>query len=711
MANNSNPPRIDSEFFAAWKKNSDSRQQTQQSAAQPPSQEAAAPEAASDSKTSRTTRSGSFFARRRSGAQKKTSADSAKKTRPSQARKWWKTRAFRVSIAVFGVLLVLVAGVGAFGFWGYQKALAIQAVAFEARAEAQLTYAAFKTQNLPAAKEHLTKVQEHVLEIQSLYDDVAWAKNIPVAKAYYADGERALVAAVAGTNAGLKGITAIEPHADLLGFEGEGTFAGTTEDRLGVVLETLNQISPELDAIAADIEIVQENIGAIDPDRYPETLRGYEVRSLIRQAQDYALAAEVALNEARPAVERLPIVAGAEERRKYLVIFQNDNELRPTGGFMTAYAVVYVEDAKVTPEKSDDIYELDQKFRNKPPIPEELGRFLITENTWNLRDMNIDPNFKNSMETFYEYYQEVPGEPSDIDGIIAVDTVVLEKIVEIIGPVEVPGYGTFSAQNLEICDCPQIIYALSEIIDRPTPYIREDRKGILAPMMQAIIQKVYATERTKWPQLAELLWQSVEGRHVQMYFMNEEDQAAAELIGAAGIIPELSETGDYLTVIDANLAGAKSNLFVENSGEIDVRDITDGRVRKQVELTYRNTHPPSNCNLEAGQLCLNGMLNDWTRWYVPKGVEVEEVLGLEEDYVVDTSHDAYDIIEGVFKVAPLGQTKVRITYTVPYSGEPDANYMLRMQKQGGTDDFPYVVSTPWGQTEFILDKDRDIVVE
>ncbi len=101
------------------------------------------------------------------------------------------------------------------------------------------------------------------------------------------------------------------------------------------------------------------------------------------------------------------------------------------------------------------------------------------------------------------------------------------------------------------------------------------------------------------------------------------------------------------------------------------------------------------------------MLNDWTRWYVPKGAEVEEVLGLEEDYKVDTSHEEFDIIEGIFRVAPLGQTKVRITYSAPYEGSA-TEYRLRMQKQGGTDDFPYELKTPWGKTEFILDKDVDI---
>lgn len=646
--------------------------------------------------------------------QESDSADSTHSTEAqssdiSNKKKWWQRRIWQISLGI--VLFFLVVG-GVFatvGFLVYQQALVMQNQAMEAVSESRLLYTAFKGQNLVESKERLNKVQGKVLEMQETYAGLKWVSNIPVAKSYYEDGEHAFIAAVAGTNAALKGIAAIEPHADLLGFGGEGTFTGTTEDRIGVVLETLNQISPALDDIAADIEIVQENLDAIDANRYPEVFKGYEIRSQIVKVQEYAQAAEVALNEARPAVERLPEVAGAGERRKYLVIFQNDNELRPTGGFMTAYAVVFVENGKVTPEKSDDIYELDQKFRAKPPIPPELGRFLITERKWNLRDMNIDPSFKNSMETFYEYYQQVPGEPDDIDGIIAVDTVFLEKVVEVLGPIDVPGYGVFSAEKIARCDCPQIIYALSEIIDRPTPYIREDRKGILAPMMQSIIQKTYATDRNKWPQLAELLWQGIEGRHLQFYFMNEEDQNAAELIGAAGIIPDLPKSGDYLTVIDANLAGAKSNLFVKTSGVIDVLGIENGKVRKQVELTYRNTHPASNCNLEAGELCLNGLLNDWTRWYVPKGAEVEEVLGLEQGYEVDTSHAEFDIIEGIFRVSPLGQTKVRITYSVPYSGEANS-YHLRMQKQGGTDDFPYELTTPWGETEFVLSKDVNVRV-
>lgn len=628
--------------------------------------------------------------------------------RPSSQPKtqWWRSRKFlTIAGSVFAVLLVLGGSAAALGFWTYGKVQMIQADAQAAAVEGRLIYDAFKSQNLPQARVHLEAVKQRLTSAEATYQDLAFYGKLPLAKKYYEDGQAGFNAGQAGIRAAEKFFAAVEPHADLLGFTGQEQYFGTTEDRVGMVLETLSQITPQLDGIAEEISIVKENLDTIDPMDYPQEFQGYPLRDLLVQARGGAEAAELALNDARPALERLPAIAGAEGRKKYLVIFQNDNELRPTGGFMTAYAVIFVENGKVTQEKSDDIYELDKNFRNKPPIPPVLGKYLTSETRWNLRDMNIDPNFETSMLTFYQYYSQLPGEAKDLDGIIAIDTELLKKVMDVIGPVEVPGYGTFSSQILPLCDCPQIIYMLSEIIDRPTPYIRENRKGILAPMMQAIIQKTYASPRETWPLLAQIGWEGIQGRHIQMYFFNEEDQIAAKSINAAGVIPNTTVDGDFLTVIDANLAGAKSNLFIDTSMEVQVQSIENGMVTKEVEMTYRNTHPPSNCNLEAGQLCLNGLLNDWSRWYVPKGAEVQEALGFKNGYTIDTSNETHDIIEGFFTVAPLAQTKVRITYTVPYEAETD-DYLLTVQKQGGLDKVATNIITPWGSEEVDLVADR-----
>lgn len=617
-------------------------------------------------------------------------------------------------LAVIGVVLALFLVIGgsvaAVGFHTYKVANNLKTQAQEAMVVAQGAKDQLKAQNLPATEASIVDLQSRMDTMKTEYQKLSFYQHVPIAKNYYNDGLHAFNAGEAGVRAGLKTVDAIVPYADVLGFAGEGSFeGGTAEDRIKLLLETLEKINPVLDDITTELKTVEQELAYIDPNRYPEKFQDYEVRNLITQGKTYSTAAVTAVTEFRPVIDVLPEVAGSDERKKYLVIFQNDNELRPTGGFMTAYAVMFVEQGKVTPEKSDDIYELDKKFRKNIAIPPVLGKYLTTESRFNLRDMNIDPDFKNSMETFFEHYQEVPGEPGDIDGIIAVDTTVLADLVKILGPVDVPGYGTFTAENDARCDCPQIIYVLSEIVDRPTPYIREDRKGIIAPMMQAILQKAYAAPNELWPQLFETGWKKIEGRHVQFYMFDEQHQAAAEKINAAGRMNPVPEGHDYLAVVDANLGGAKSNLFIEQSGKLVVSAPENGEVKHTLTLTYKNNRKGDNCNLEAGQLCLNAVLRDWMRVYVPEGATLTNITGIKDGSRKESSENGFAIFEGEFNLAPLSQSSIQLEYTVPYTDE--SVYRLQLRKQAGTDPVKYLIDVEGHEEEVILDKDKVVEIE
>ncbi len=602
--------------------------------------------------------------------------------------------------SILGFLIIIIS---ALGFYSFKILTTFKTQAAEAKITAQAAYTNFKNQNLPAAEEELKKLSQQEVDIRKTYSRLSIYKYIPFARNYYFDGEHAFNAAEAGLRAGLKTVEAITPYADVLGFAGEGTFTGgTAEDRLKLILETIDKISPILDDITAELKTVQTELVEIDPSRYPEKIQEQEVRSYIITARDSAQTAIDSVTQYRPILEQLPEIMGAKgDRKKYLILFQNDNELRPTGGFLTAYSTIFIEDGKVTPEKSDDIYELDKKFYENIPIPEELGRYLTTEKYWNLRDMNISPDFKISMEQFLEYYLEIPGEPDDIDGVIAVDTEFLTKLLAVLGPVEVPGYGTFSAENDPRCDCPQVVYALSEIITRPTPYLRDDRKGILGPMMRAILTKSYGAPKQQWPELFQIGVSSMEGRHLQLYFMDETAQLAAEAINAAGTMtPE--ENADFLGIVNANLGGAKSNLFTEYEVLQIVSAPENGRITKEVEITYRNIKKADNCNLEAGLLCLNSTLRDWTRLYLPTGSELIEAQGFSEEAKEYDEND-FHVIDGFFILEPLGQAKLKLTYTVPY--EDTETYKIKLWKQGGVDPIKTIMDVTGGQEEILVDKD------
>lgn len=608
-------------------------------------------------------------------------------------------------LALIGVSLVLLIAMIALTTGTYMVAQNIKAQAQEVGVTASEAYNSFKAQNLPATQEQLILLTKQIDEIDEEYQKLRFYKYLPLARAYYLDGEHAFSALHAGTDATNKTLDAIVPYADILGFTGESSFeGGSAEDRLKVVLETLDKITPILDDISTDLSKVEEELATINSKRYPENLFGKPVRSYIAQAQDMSKTASLALVDYRPILEQLPSIAGGRgESKKYLILFQNDNELRPTGGFLTAYAIINIVDGKVEAERSDDIYDLDLKFNERISIPEKLGRYLTTEKYWHLRDMNISPDFEKSMDVFFEHYKDIRGEPGkEIDGIIAVDTEFLKNLLSVLGPVEVPGYGTFSSEITPKCDCPQIIYALSEIITKPTPYIREDRKGILGPLMRAILTKAYGAPKQQWPELLSTGWSSIEGRHVQFYFLDPELQKAVLSINATGKMTAPQSGEDFLGVVNANLGGAKSNLFIDYQLSQEISAPENGYITKSIEITYKNSRKADNCNLEAGLLCLNSTLKDWTRIYVPAGSKLVSAQGFTQEPEV-YEENGFTVFDGFFILEPLSQAKLRLTYQVPYQDEK--NYYLNIWKQGGVAQYQTTIDVTGGQEQLVVDKD------
>ena len=134
-----------------------------------------------------------------------------------------------------------------------------------------------------------------------------------------------------------------------------------------------------------------------------------------------------------------------------------------------------------------------------------------------------------------------------------------------------------------------------------------------------------------------------------MYFYNEDFQNAAEMVNLAGRIKSFD--GDYLHINDANLGGAKSNMFVTQSVDQEILD-NGNSITKTITITYKNPRKGDNCNLEAGKLCLNGKMPNWTRIYLPKGAEVGEVLGFDNDTVKQSEEFDKKVVEGYFELNP-----------------------------------------------------------
>ncbi len=603
------------------------------------------------------------------------------------------------------LLLILVLGLAVAipGKKVYQRGMALKDQGLK-------TKAVVAQKDLGLLKSELDKTGEMLGEVEGAYRALGWLKIVPWVKDYYFDGQRALEAGKEGLGAGKIVIEGIEPYQDFLGLGEEEKEDGgkTAEDRIEFLTGSIAGLKPQLDSLEESLNKVAALVEEIDPERYPEEYKGMVIKSNLIQGKRLLSDVQVFLKEGKPLIARLDYLLGKEEPRKYLVLFQNDAEIRPTGGFWTAYGILEVDNGKIKPLVSEDIYSLDARFNSSIPSPEPLKKYLKNNFYWNLRDMNLSPDFKVSVEEFWPHYQKA-GIQKEVDGIIAVDTNVLVSILEVIGRIGVPGWGNFYADPDDRCfGCPQVVYLLEELADRPTSSIRAERKGFIAPIMHSLLANAMGQPKEKIAPLAQAVIDDMNSKHILFYFFDEELQKGIEKLGYGGRIKEFE--GDYFHLSDTNLGGAKSNLFIKQEIRHDY-EVKGGKISKKVSVKYENTAEGSNCNLEVGDLCLNGLYRDWFRFYLPSGSKLEKMTGSEEEAKVYEELDK-GVVEGFFgnkfPLHPKGISKVTIEYTLPF--EAKENLSLLVQKQPGKDAVKHLIYVN-GKKQQVVEVDGDVVID
>lgn len=604
------------------------------------------------------------------------------------------------------VLLLLVGGVAFYAYTSYKSFL--PNITTLQGTGGRLS-AAFQSQDLATAKTEVATLASQVDELDKKYQQFSWIGKIPFIGLYVSDGQHAINAGKGLVKSVNALIVSVEPYADLLGFKTSAQNSGQSpkpqsiEDRIVFMAQTLDKISPELDKVAVDMEQAQQELDKIDPQRYPEQIAGKSVRSKIVSVKSTVSESAQLLTQAKPLIKLLPDLLGNPNPKTYMILFQNDAELRPTGGFMTAYAFMKITKGKMELLSSYDIYDLDARFNKKVPAPEAIKKYL-NETYLNLRNSNMSPDYKVSMDTFYKYYRDIPGFPRP-DGIIAIDTQLPVAILKVIGPIGVGGWGNFGAQNDPRCDCPQVVYSLEEIADRPVAGIKVGRKAVLGPLMHSMMANAMGSPKHLWPKLLNVALDAIKQKHLLFYFIEDKTQAVAEDFNAAGRIKEYAY--DYLHINDANLGGAKTDMFLVRQVEQEIEKV-NGVITKTVAITYNNPRKGDNCNLEAGKLCLNGVYRDYVRLLVPKGSKLISVVGSEvKEQVSDDLGKT--VFEAFFTMRPQSQSKIVFKYELPNLDL--STYRMLIQKQPGLPTIKHTITYNGSQMVADIDQDKEIIVE
>lgn len=565
---------------------------------------------------------------------------------------------------------------------------------------------AVKSQDISRTRRAIAATREQWEKVKNDLAIIGWTRVVPFFGAYSADLFHLVAAGESGLVMADTVAEALEPYADLLGFKGQGSFAGgTAEDRLVKFVETLDKLTPKIDVVSEQIKAMRNSIDRIDGRRYPQTLGGRVVRQRITDVKTVVDLTDELLSEARPMVKKLPELLGAFGEAKYLILFQNDKELRPTGGFITAYAVFRVEKGKIHLETADDIYKLDDTVTKNVTPPEEIIKYLNVYG-WRLRDANFSPDFFESMRTFEDIYASST-QKKKINGIIAVDTHFLTRMMDVLGPLEIYGL-SFTTKEVPECNCPMVVYELLKAAGLPRGYWVDNRKDMIGVLLSGIMKKAMVSPKQVYGKLWQTVWDAASEKHVLVYLKDADAQKGVEALGFAGRIKTYD--GDYLHVNDGNLAGAKSNLFIVATVRRDVAVTSEG-ANVTLTLEYKYPRVADNCSLERKEgLCLAGIYRDYLRVYLPRGSEVEEVRGFESKSRTFASLD-HTVVDGYFTVVPQGLAKIEIKYRVPGDFKKRKEYRLLIQKQPGTLGNRYRLTVNGKVSEFDLVRDKEIVVK
>jgi nucleoside-diphosphate-sugar epimerase len=376
----------------------------------------------------------------------------------------------------------------------------------------------------------------------------------------------------------------------------------------------------------------------------------------------------------------LPQILGMSGEKKYIVWFQNSNELRPTGGFIGSYALIKLDNGKIKNIFIDDIYNPDGQIdvRNiKTEVPTPIKGFL-GEETLYLRNSNWDPDFSKSVRTFDDIYFKIKGET--IDGYIAVDLQFAESLLRVTGPVFLSSYNEdITAENL---DERAQYYSGFDYKDGS-----QDKKSFLAVLGGKMLESIFSLDKKDMSKLSEEVVKSLNQRHLQVYFANNPINAILKEKMWDGSLVDTD--GDYLMVVNANLGGTKSNYYVENSMNYEVSSLTrDGVLRATLTLEYKN-----NSETDAWP---GGPYKDYVRVLSQSGAKLTGAditfnNGTKEDIfkdVVTSNVGKYTSFETSFVLNPKDTVKLVLGYDLSPNvslSKDNGAYTLRWQKQAGTD--------------------------
>ncbi len=389
-----------------------------------------------------------------------------------------------------------------------------------------------------------------------------------------------------------------------------------------------------------------------------------------------------------------PSLLGADGPKTYLLLAQNNDELRPTGGFISGVGLLPIDRGQLGEIDFEDSYTVYNPDVDHPLAPSDLEQTMGAQILL-FRDANWSADFPSSAQVAQSLYQLDTGAATD--GVIAFDLEATRRLVAALQPLTLPGYQQpLTGDNL--------LVAMREVWAEPLAtentvreagatdwwLHRKDFMGDLAAAARARLE----TGQVDFGTLAQALYSSLQEKHL-LVMVN--DPATAALLTEAGWSAAIDPgDGDFLLVVDSNVGWNKVNGVVQRTTHYTIAPRADGSALVDLELVYQHQGEANNqpCVHEARygdtyEDMVRRCYFNYIRVLAPAGAQLTSAEGFEPAEVsVRPGERGATQFAGSLLVPPGDTRRVRLSYELP-AGLLDGDvYNLRVQKQPGIPAWP-----------------------
>lgn len=472
----------------------------------------------------------------------------------------------------------------------------------------------------------------------------------------------------------------------------------------------LAQSSSQLAELAGYAERAQAALDQVPVEQLPPALA-----NRLAQVQPLLKVAGPGLRLA-PA---LPQLLGTQAPQTYMILVQNNHELRATGGFISAVSLVTLDQGQITNLEFLDSYYLDLPNFQHPPAPAPMQRYMNIPILM-LRDINWSPDLPTTVKLLKALYGAERS--AQLQGIITVDLHAVQLLIEALGPLELAG-STTPITGANIIEQLQTFWNRPEGTEISVDEVGDDQNKLgewwgqrkaFMPKLAAAARQRLETGEVEYRQLLTAGIQALDERSIQLWLA---DRALAEPLATLAWDGALhpGADADFLALVDTNMGYNKANAAVERTVRYRVEwpHGADQPAEATAEIIYRHSRPasdplcaPSPVYGDSYDAMIGRCYFNYLRLYVPVGSKLLALEGVEPDSVASQRAEANtQLFAGYLMVRPGEQQTVTVRYTLPPTLTPE-NYHLVVQRQAGTTALPVELQVNGTQVTKLLNAGR-----